>query len=67
MLTDRASATIVVSTVFPTLAAFAFGLRIYARRIKAHAFHLDDYICLVATVSLLMGSRICSLDLSNGP
>ncbi|MCJ1352868.1 MAG: hypothetical protein MMC33_002852 [Icmadophila ericetorum] len=50
MLTDRGLATIVVSTIFPILAIIAFGLRIYARRIKAHAFHLDDYLCLVATI-----------------
>ena len=59
MLTDRGLATIVVSTIFPILAIIAFGLRIYARRIKAHAFHLDDYLCLVATVSVLGNSRQC--------
>ncbi|MCJ1249410.1 hypothetical protein MMC30_006634 [Trapelia coarctata] len=58
MLSTPSRATIIVSCIFPVLAAVAVALRFYAKRLKAIAFRTDDYAVLLA---LIITIAICVL------
>jgi len=44
---------LVVSVVFPTLATFVVGLRLYVKRVKRQQFYLDDWTVIISLVVLL--------------
>jgi uncharacterized membrane protein YhaH (DUF805 family) len=41
-----------LTTVFAVIALFAFGLRVYSRRLHKASFDASDYCCFVGLVSL---------------
>lgn len=58
----------IVDITFPTLAAAALGLRIWARRIKKTSFSLNDYFVIAGfffTVVLAVAEIFGKLDLLN--
>lgn len=48
----RQKSLIIVPAVFTSLAIFFTGMRVYARRIKKTKVFLEDYLCILACVSL---------------